>query len=620
MGAALENAVFADDHDFIRAADGGQAVGDHQRCAPLGETIKRGLNLALGGGIQRAGRLVQNEHARVFQEDTGDGDALLLAAGEHHAALADDGVVSVRHGHHVLVNFSQFGGLDHIVHRRVRAAVADIIQNRTREEEDILLDDADAAAQIGQLDMADILPVERDRAGGNLVEARDQLAERRFAAAALADQRQHFAGLDVQIDVGENVALALVIGEGDVVEADVAVHMGQRDRIGRIDDIRVFVHDGAEALEARHALRELLGELGQLANRALHAGNVHVEGDERGDIHLVFHNQIAAHEDDGQAHQVHHQLRAGEEARHHLVIALLGGNVLIRAAGELVDLLILVAERLGDAHAGNGAFDFRVDARCAALDVAGDLHHVASAHRDEQDDHRHGDHQHERQLLLDVPEDEERAGQRHDGDEQILRAVVRQLRDIEQIRRHAGHQQAGAVFVVKAEAEFLHVCEDGRAHIRFDVNAHQVPQIGDDPLRRRADEERGEHRAHHNQEGAHRLIGNVVVKHLARDHREQNIHQRDHQRAEHIQQEHAQMRLVECGKLAERAALGRGLFFKGGKGLIGACVVHHVILLNDEIVQRNGIADGAAIRWAQGLRSRGGSIYRSGNAGDTRCT
>ncbi len=140
------------------------------------------------------------------------------------------------------------------------------------------------------------------------------------------------------------------------------------------------------------------------------------------------------------------------------------------------------------------------------------------------------------------------------------------------------------------------MCEDGRAHIRFDVNAHQVPQIGDDPLRRRADEERGEHRAHHNQEGAHRLIGNVVVEHLARDHREQNIHQRDHQRAEHIQQEHAQMRLVERGKLAERAAFGRGLFFKGGKGLIGACVVHHVILLNDEIVQRNGIADGAAIR------------------------
>ena len=130
--------------------------------------------------------------------------------------------------------------------------------------------------------------------------------------------------------------------------------------------------------------------------------------------------------------------------------------------------------------------------------------------------------------------------------------------------------------------------ENGCAHIRLDVNARQVPQIGDDPLCRRADEERGEHRAHHNQEGAHRLIGNVVVEHLARDHREQNIHQCDHQRAEHIQQEHAQMRLVERGKLAERAALGRGLFFKGGRRLIGACVVHHVILKTTKLCKETG--------------------------------
>ena len=204
-------------------------------------------------------------------------------------------------------------------------------------------------------------------------------------------------------------------------------HSGMRSRpkseeflLIDLANLVIMADEGAEALEPRHALRELLGELGQLANRALHAGNVHVEGDECGDIHLVFHNQIAAHEDDGQAHQVHHQLRAGEEARHHLVIALLGRNVLIRAAGELVDLLILVAERLGDAHAGNGAFDFRVDARRAALDVAGDLHHVASAHRDEQDDHRYGDHQHE-----------------HDGN--VHDDGIRRRGDVEQIFKKFSH-------------------------------------------------------------------------------------------------------------------------------------------------------------------------------------
>lgn len=112
----------------------------------------------------------------------------------------------------------------------------------------------------------------------------------------------------------------------------------------------------------------------------------------------------------------------------------------------------------------------------------GDFHHAAPTHRHKDDDHGHGDHQYERQLFLNAPEDEERAGQRHNGDEQVFRTVVRQLGDIKQICRHAGHQQARAVFVVEAETEFLHVRENSRAHVRFDVYAGQVPQIGDDPL------------------------------------------------------------------------------------------------------------------------------------------
>ena len=56
--AALQNAVFADDDDFIRVADGGQAVGNDQRGAAPGKAVKRGLNLALGGGIQRAGGFI----------------------------------------------------------------------------------------------------------------------------------------------------------------------------------------------------------------------------------------------------------------------------------------------------------------------------------------------------------------------------------------------------------------------------------------------------------------------------------------------------------------------------------------------------------------------------------
>ena len=41
------------------------------------------------------GGLVEDEDARVLEQDAGDGDALALAAGERDAALADAGVVAV---------------------------------------------------------------------------------------------------------------------------------------------------------------------------------------------------------------------------------------------------------------------------------------------------------------------------------------------------------------------------------------------------------------------------------------------------------------------------------------------------------------------------------------------
>ena len=465
------------------------------------------------------------------------------------------------------MDFGLLRRLDDLVHARVRTAVADVLEDRASEEEHVLLHDTDAAAQIGELDVADILPVQSDAAAGGLIKARNQLAERRLAAAAGADQGQHLAGAHVQVDVLEHRLLLFVVGEGHVPELDFALDVLKRPGIRAVHDVRLLVHDRAEALEARHALRELLGELRQLADGALDAGDVHVERDQRGDIHLVFHDEVAARADDRQAHQVHHEVRAGEEAGHHLVIAALGVHIGVRAAGKLFDLLLLVAEGLGDADAGDGALDLRVDARRALLDRAGGAHHVPPAQRDEHDDQRHGDHQHQRQLPFDAPEHDKRARQRHKRDEQVLRAVVRQLRHLKQVRRHAGHEQAGAVLVVEAEAQLLQVREDRRTHIRLDAHAHHVSEIRDEPLRRHAHDEQREHAQHHPRERAHHLAGNVLVEHLARDDREEDIHQGDEQRAGHVQQKQAHVRLVVGGKFTDGAAPGRGLFFKGRMAL-----------------------------------------------------
>ena len=48
----------------------------------LGDAVERGEDLLLGAGVECAGRFVEDQDRRVLDQGAGDGDALLLAAGE----------------------------------------------------------------------------------------------------------------------------------------------------------------------------------------------------------------------------------------------------------------------------------------------------------------------------------------------------------------------------------------------------------------------------------------------------------------------------------------------------------------------------------------------------------
>ena len=60
----------------------------------LRHLVERALDFALGAGVQRAGGFVQQQDGRILQDGAGDGDALLLAAGQFQPALAHHGVIA----------------------------------------------------------------------------------------------------------------------------------------------------------------------------------------------------------------------------------------------------------------------------------------------------------------------------------------------------------------------------------------------------------------------------------------------------------------------------------------------------------------------------------------------
>jgi len=69
-------------------------VRDDQRGAVLCHPIERVLDVLFGVTIERRGRLVQEQDRRAFEDGTGDGYALLLAAGKFEPAFADLGLVA----------------------------------------------------------------------------------------------------------------------------------------------------------------------------------------------------------------------------------------------------------------------------------------------------------------------------------------------------------------------------------------------------------------------------------------------------------------------------------------------------------------------------------------------
>ena len=95
VGAALYYAALLHDHDAVRVADGGEAVGDDEGRAAVHQGVHAVLHQLLGAGIDGARGLVEDEHRRVDHGGAGDGYQLALALGEVRAVAGEHRVVAV---------------------------------------------------------------------------------------------------------------------------------------------------------------------------------------------------------------------------------------------------------------------------------------------------------------------------------------------------------------------------------------------------------------------------------------------------------------------------------------------------------------------------------------------
>ena len=110
---------------------------------PGERAAQRLLHRDLRLGVEVGGRLVEHDDVGRLQEQAGDGDALLLAAGEPVAAVADDGVEAVGERFDERQDVRGAQRLEELGVGGVGLGVAQVRAQRLVEEVRVLGDDAD---------------------------------------------------------------------------------------------------------------------------------------------------------------------------------------------------------------------------------------------------------------------------------------------------------------------------------------------------------------------------------------------------------------------------------------------------------------------------------------------
>src|SRR6185437_4956052 len=161
------------------------------------------------------------------------------------------------------------------------------LRDRRGEQEVLLGDQDDLAAQVGVGYVAQVDSVQQHLAFARIVEPGQQPRDRRLAGAGLADQRDLLAGRDVQVQVGEYDRVP--VGERDPVDVDLASwtfvvdlrwKVGWGDRFG---DGRRLVEHAGELLQARRRRLEGAVELREVLQRLEEPAQVQQERDQDAD-------------------------------------------------------------------------------------------------------------------------------------------------------------------------------------------------------------------------------------------------------------------------------------------------------------------------------------------------
>ena len=216
------------------------------------------LNQAFALGIECRRGFVQDQYRSIDKHGPGDGDTLPLSAGKHRSAFADLCVVAIRQLLDKVVSEGNAGGIFDLFRRRIRFAVGDVVGDGIVEQDRFLRHKRDLSFKADDPGVAEVDAVPGDRPFGRVIKPLDEFDKARFAAAALADEGDHRALGDLEIDVLKDLFIAVAVLERNIIEPDRVRKHRQFGGIRLFGNTILFVEDVPDIACRRKCLRDLV--------------------------------------------------------------------------------------------------------------------------------------------------------------------------------------------------------------------------------------------------------------------------------------------------------------------------------------------------------------------------
>lgn len=330
------------------------------------------------------------------------------------------------------------------------------------EEVRLLRDDAEAVPVGGHVEGPQIGPVGGDPAGRGVVVPGDELDEGRLARPRLPDERHRLARRDAQVDTGQRLLVGAV-REGDVLERDLAAQREHVERLIRVGGRGGLAQQLLDAAEGDGRLLVTVEDLGELLDGGEEQLDVEEVGDQGADGQRAVVDPARSDDDHGGGRDRGQQLDEREVDGDQPLTAHPGLAVVVAVLGVAGGPVVLAAEGLDDAEAGDGLLEVGVDGAdaCPGQFVRLD----AAAPEEDRADDQHGQGGEDDQGELDV-QDEQRdhdAEEGDHGDEGGDQPGLEERGERVHVRGHPGHDPAGQLPLVVVEAEPLELGEDLQA-------------------------------------------------------------------------------------------------------------------------------------------------------------